>query len=212
MLKPIGLLGGTFDPVHYGHLRMAMEVRQELDLAEVRLIPLHTAPHRNNPIASPEQRVVMLRLALEKVSGLLIDRCELQRGGISYSVDTVKACRQELGGRPLCLIMGMDAFQSLNSWHEWALLLNYVHVIVVDRPGNKTDFTHREIAQLFTKHSTEDPSVIRRTPAGRIHKLNIPMLDISATRIRRLLAVNRDVRYLLPDNVIEYIQQQGLYQ
>ncbi|MCZ6525092.1 MAG: nicotinate-nucleotide adenylyltransferase [Gammaproteobacteria bacterium] len=211
MAKPVGILGGTFDPVHHGHLRLALELIQLLDLAEIRLIPLHTPAHRNMPVASPEQRLAMLQLGIDNETGLLIDDREIIRQGISYSIDTLTTLRDELDSRPLCLIMGMDAFQKLNDWREWTLLLDYAHIIIVNRPANETHIEQQEIAQLYSAHCSEDPYILQRSPAGSIVNINIPMLDISATRIRQLISTNQTIHYLLPDSVISYIQKQNLY-
>lgn len=211
MTKPVGILGGTFDPVHHGHLRLALELIQQLDLAEIRLIPLHTPAHRNTPVASPQQRLAMLQLGIDNETDLLIDDREIVRQGISYSIDTLTTLRDELGSQPLCLIMGMDAFQKLNSWHEWTLLLNYAHIIIVDRPANTPHIEQQEIAQLYSTHCSEDPDSLQRSPAGNIININIPMLDISATRLRQLISTKQNIHYLLPDSVISYIQKQNLY-
>ncbi len=211
MTRPIGLLGGTFDPVHHGHLRVALELQQSLNLAEVRLIPLHTPPHRDQPVASPEQRLTMLKLAIKNIKNIVIDDRELKHAGISYTVDTVRELRNELNDQSLCLIMGMDAIQTLNSWHQWTLLLEYVHIIIVDRPGNKLLFEQQDIAKLYSDHSIDHPSGLEQAPAGNILRTNSPMLDISATRIRKLIIKNINVQFLLPENVISYIQQENLY-
>ncbi len=211
MAKPLGILGGTFDPVHHGHLRLALEVYENLGLGEVRLIPLYSPPHRGRPAADAAQRLAMLRLAIDGVSGLLADDREIKRGGISYTIDTLTGWRQESAGQPLCLIIGMDAFQGIHTWHRWTELLDHAHMILVDRPGNEAIFEHGEVEDLFKKHAVEDYAVLRKKPAGAIFKTATPLLDISSTHIRRLIAAGRDPRYLLPDGVIEYIQRNRLY-
>ncbi len=210
-MKSIGILGGTFDPVHNGHLRMALEVYQSLDLTEIRLVPLHIPSHRDRPIASSEQRLAMLRSGIKMVDGLVVDDCELKRSGTSYTLDTVMSLREVSSNQPLCLIMGMDAFQALHTWYKWTLLLDYVHIIVVDRSGNEPVFKQREIDELFSKNSTDNHTALLQAPAGKILKLTPPMLDISSTRIRELIASGKNIRYLLSDKVISYIQQQDLY-
>ena len=210
MAKPIGILGGTFDPVHNGHLRLALETYQALDLAEVRLIPLHTPPHRRAPAAGQRQRLAMLRLAVKGVPGLAVDGREIARGGPSYTVETLQSLRAETGNAPLCLIMGMDAFQSLHTWHQWTTILDYAHIIIADRPGSKVTIKHHAVRKLYSGHICKNRSALRR-PYGRIMKINVPVLDISATRIRGLCAQNREVRYLLPDTVVRYIKRETLY-
>ena len=210
MAKPIGILGGTFDPVHHGHLRLATEVRELLDLAEVRLIPVHTPAHRHQPLASGQHRLAMLRLAVRGTSGLSVDDREIIRGGISYTVDTLKSLHGENIAPSLCLIMGMDAFRTLNTWHEWNVIPEYAHIIVADREGAAVEFEHELIREFYSRRLCGDRSAIDKE-AGKILKLNIPMLDISATRIRQLLLEGRDPGFLLPDSVIKYIKRESLY-
>jgi nicotinate-nucleotide adenylyltransferase len=210
-LPPVGVLGGTFDPVHNGHLRLAQECLESLKLAEVRLIPVHSPPHRAPPIASPAQRLRMVEIAVRGASGLVADGRELQRGGSSYTIETLEPLRREAGTRPLCLLMGMDAFRQINTWRRWTALLDYAHIIVVDRPGKEPRFDDREVAKLFVEHAAPGPDALHASPAGRILKLNAPLLDVSATRIRELIATGRDPRGLLPDGVIDYIMREKLY-
>lgn len=210
MAKPIGILGGTFDPVHNGHLRLALEIYQALELAEVRLIPLHTPPHRKAPAANDGQRLAMLHLAVNGVPGLVVDDREIIRGGTSYTVETLQSLRLETGDTPLCLIMGMDAFQSLHTWHQWTTIPDYAHIILAGRPGSKESIKHYAVRKFYAGHVCKNRSALRR-PCGRIMKINVPVLDISATRIRKLCAQNREVRYLLPDTVVRYIKRETLY-
>jgi len=209
---PIGILGGTFDPVHHGHLRLARECLDSLGLAEVRLIPVHSPPHRAVPAATPAQRLRMLEIATQGAPGLVADGRELERGGHSYTIDTLEPLRREAGDRPLCLLMGMDAFRQINTWKRWTALLEYAHIVVVDRPGKEPRFDDREVAGLFVEHAAPGPDTLHALPAGRILRLNAPLLDISATHIRELIAAGRSPRWLLPDAVIDYIQREKLYQ
>lgn len=211
MAKPIGILGGTFDPVHNGHLRLALEVYQQLQLQEVRLIPVCFPPHRDTPVAEPAQRLRMLELSCQDTEGLIIDDCEIHRGGTSYTIDTVRLLHNRLPDQPLCLIIGMDAFQRINGWRNWQELLEFVHMVVVDRPGNTTEFEQLEIAEFYNRHLVEDKSVFISSNAGNIFKINVPMLEISATRIRHLIAEDKSIKYLLPDQVITYIETESIY-
>ncbi|MEJ2759990.1 MAG: nicotinate-nucleotide adenylyltransferase [Gammaproteobacteria bacterium] len=211
MEKPIGILGGTFDPVHHGHLRLALECLEAAALTEVALVPLHTPPHRRPPVASPEQRREMLRLAVEEVRGLALEDCELQRGGVSYTVDTLAELRARYGGRPLCLIMGRDAFARLDTWHQWPLLLQHAHIIVAQRPGNQAGIENPEIAAVHAQAAVRDHRELRTSPSGRILDISIPMLDISATRLRQLRADGRSIRFLLPPAVLAFIEANHLY-
>ena len=211
MTKPIGILGGTFDPVHYGHLRMAIECLERLALAEVRLVPLYTPPHRRAPHAAPEHRLAMLKIAVGAAGKLKVDDCELHRQSISYTIDTVSALRAKLGNTPICLLMGTDAFNILHTWHRWQTLLDHVHIVVAERPGVAPDPENTELKALLDKHILNDAALLHTTRSGKILRLQIPWLDISATRIRDMLRMRHDPAYLLPDAVIDYIHNHHLY-
>ncbi len=146
-MKPIGILGGTFDPVHNGHLRLAIEFYEQLDLAELKIIPLHIPPHRESPLADSGQRLNMLQLAIENIDGLVIDDCELQRKTTSYTIDTISLVKEKTGDTPVCLLMGYDAFAKIYTWHRWEELLEYVHLVIADRPRNNTKEYTQEIAE-----------------------------------------------------------------
>lgn len=211
MAKPIGILGGTFDPVHHGHLRLALEVYHCCALAEVRLIPLHTPAHRLTPGTSPEQRLQMLRLAVDGLKGLLVDERELQRADVSFTVETLRSVREDVGRQALCLIMGMDTFQTLHTWYEWTSLLDYAHIIVARRPGAEIMTEHADVAELYNRNLTMELSDLHTRQAGKIFNVNVAELDISSTRIRELISTKQDVHFLLPENVISYIEQEDLY-
>ncbi|MFT5131603.1 MAG: nicotinate-nucleotide adenylyltransferase [Gammaproteobacteria bacterium] len=211
MTKPIGILGGTFDPIHHGHLRMAIEVRQSCALAEVRLIPLHTPPHRQAPNTSQQQRMKMLQLAIEGVKGLVADDRELQRAGVSFTVDTLRSLREDASEQALCLIMGMDAFQKLDTWHEWASLISLAHIIVVRRPGAELELANTEVAQFYKAYQTTELSDLHTGKSGCIYNVDIAELNISSTRIRELVGTKQDLHFLLPENVISYIEEEDLY-
>lgn len=206
----IGLLGGTFDPIHYGHLRIALEVREALSLDEIRFIPCRQPPHRGDPAATPAQRLAMLRQAVAGTPGFAVDSRELERPGPSYMVDTLTSLRTECGAAPLCLILGRDAFFGLPGWHRWRALLDYAHLLVVQRPPLDGVHGHGELDAWATAHECL-PEQLHGRPAGGLCFLPTPLLDISATRIRQLLQTGHDPRYLLPDAVLEYIRQNGLY-
>jgi nicotinate-nucleotide adenylyltransferase len=210
-MKPIGLLGGTFDPVHFGHLRLALEIVQRLDLQELRLVPLHVPPHREPPNTTSDQRYAMLQIAIADVDCLHIDKRELHREGVSYTIETVKSLRAEIGKTPLCLLLGMDAFKSINTWHRWEELLTYAHIIIADRPGTVLPEA-KTIQELVHEHSIDDYLLLHQNPAGNILHIHIPMLDISSTHIRQQIARQNNVRFLLPDAVIDYIYANLLYQ
>ena len=211
MTKPIGILGGTFDPVHFGHLRMAIECLEKLALAEVRLVPLYTPPHRRAPLASPEHRLAMLQIAAGTTDKLIVDDCELQRQSISYTIDTVSALRDKINSTPFCLIMGTDAFNTLHTWHRWRSLLDLVHIVVAERPGVTLKPEHAELNTVLDKHVVSDATVLHTSRSGNIFRLQIPWLDISSSRIRDMFRMHHNPAYLLPETVVDYIHTQRLY-
>ena len=211
MAKPIGILGGTFDPVHFGHLRLAIECLERLALDEVRLIPLYAPPHRQAPRTVPEHRLAMLEIAVETMDNLKVDDCELQRQSISYTIDTVSTLREKNKTTPLCLLMGADAFNTLHTWHRWESLLDYVHLVIAERPGIAPLPEHAGLKTLLDQHAVGDATVLHTTRNGKIFRLQIPWLDISATRIRDMLRMHHNPACLLPDKVIDYIHTHHLY-
>ena len=212
----VGILGGTFDPIHLAHLRLAEEAADALGLAEVRLIPSANPPHRDTPAASAEQRLAMVKLAIADNFRLKADDRELRRAAPSYTVDTLQSLRAELGPeRPLCLLMGADAFLLLETWSRWTTLSDLAHIVVAWRPGHPpqhwTDHMGPALRATFQARQTDDPVRLRRAPAGSVFPLAITQLDISANRIRELLAAGKSPRYLLPRIVLDYIEIQRLY-
>lgn len=218
-MKPIGILGGTFDPIHIGHLRLALELHAVLDLDTVRLIPIHTHPFGKKPVADIDQRTTMLELALVDLPQCELDLRELQRAGVSYTVDTVRSLREEVEQIPLCLFLGLDAFRQLDGWDRWDELLDYTHIVVVDRPDMnmtaselqaRNDFSPT-VETLLKQNAVDSRQALHMQSAGCILRQTIPNLDVSATYIRYLLAANQSIRYLVPDPVLEYIQKHQLY-
>lgn len=210
MNKAIGIWGGTFDPIHLGHLRTALEVAQQLRLAKVHIIPTFTPPHRDQPVASPHQRLEMARIATANEPLFFVDEREMTRKGVSYSIDSLIELRNELGATPLCFMIGTDAFYSLPTWHRYTELLTYAHLIVISRPGFEAP-TQGEMADLFAKrqHSID---FLHQQSAGGIFAVTTTSLAISASNIRKEIAMGMNPRYLLPDDVYNYIQHNGIYQ
>ena len=208
----IGIYGGTFDPVHYGHLRTALEVQEALGLDELRLVPCQIPPHRGEPGARPEQRLALLQAALNQAPpGLCIDARELERPGPSYMVDTLASLRGEQGAeRPLVLIVGLDAFLGLHRWRRWESLFELAHVAVMRRPGFEPEWPP-ELARELELRLTPRAADLRSHPAGLIHCVTVTQLDISASRIRALIASGHSARYLTPEGVLECISRMGLY-
>ncbi|WP_324692568.1 nicotinate-nucleotide adenylyltransferase [Candidatus Thiothrix phosphatis] len=203
----IGILGGTFDPIHFGHLRTALEVAEHFGILDMRLIPGKTPPHRPQPVASPEQRLAMLQAAINGEPCLQADGRELRREGYSYSFDTLTSIRAEVGdGCPLLFTLGFDAFLHFQSWHRWAEILQLAHLAVVHRPGYSLP-----PAGWHTPFLSVSPEDLRQAPAGRVYPLAVTALDISATDLRHRLQQGKNPRYLLPDAVFDYIQRHQLY-
>ncbi len=210
-MRPIGILGGTFDPVHFGHLRPALESLESLGLAEVRLIPCGQPPHRSPPRAAAAERLAMLELALAGQPGLRVDVRELERPGPSYMVDTLASLRAELGATPLCLLLGSDAFLGLPGWHRWQELAQLAHLVVMHRPGWELSAVPAPLAQLLEANRVQNPAALAAQPAGAILFQPVTQLEISATAIRDTIAAGRSPRYLLPEAVWERIRAHGLY-
>jgi nicotinate-nucleotide adenylyltransferase len=207
----IGLFGGTFDPVHNGHLRVALDALEGLGLAEVRLLPARRNPLREAPGASAEQRRDLLSAAVAGEPGLRVDARELERDGPSYTVDTLASLRGEYGpARPLALMVGGDAFTGLPGWHRWRELFDLAHVVVLQRPGHAADLPP-ELAAVTGARAARNGTELHAQPAGRVLFWRVTQLEISATDIRARVAAGRSIRYLVPDPVANEITRQGLY-
>ncbi len=206
----LGVLGGTFDPVHYGHLRPALEVQQALGLEQVRLVPCHVPPHRPQPQATPQQRVAMLQAAIARHPVFTVDARELARPGPSYTLDTLVSMRAESPGTSLVLLVGMDAFRGLETWHRWRELLGLAHIAVAHRPGAMLP-SAGELGGLLEAHRARHRTDISGAPAGRIFVHPGTQLDISSTDLREALRAGRDPRYLMPEPVRRMINATGIY-
>jgi len=210
--KLVLMYGGTFDPIHNGHLRSALELTQVLPVSRVHLIPCQLPPHREQPGASSEDRLAMLHLAVESEPLLVADDRELQRPGPSWSIDTLSELREQYGEeQPLAMVLGWDAFLGLPDWSRKERLLEMAHLIVIARPGQDKPASG-ELVDLLSKHEVRAGEALNGQPSGRVLRLALPSaMQVSATYIRRLLAEQTSVRYLLPDAVIDYLLRQGLY-
>lgn len=208
--KALGILGGTFDPIHHGHLRLAMELYEALDLSKVHIIPSYEPVHRKVPSASADQRLAMVKCAVAAEPALHADDREIRRQGPSYMIDTLLSLRGEFPDTPLCLLIGIDAFLGFPSWNRWEEILTLAHIVIAHRPQYHLPSTGI-VSDLVKERLQHEISYIHENMAGGILLRPITALEISATEIRKLIAMGRNPRYLLPDEVFNYIKQHGTY-
>jgi nicotinate-nucleotide adenylyltransferase len=206
----IGIFGGAFDPVHIGHLRLAIELQQRLGLQRVHLIPTGTPVHREGPVASGEQRLTMLRLAIDGEVGLHVDAREVERNEPSFMVETMNDMRRQYPAHRQCLLIGMDQFAAFDSWYRWEDILDTAHIVVIQRNA-VTPPTYGAMAQALAERQINDVKDLADSETGRILFINAPLLDVSSTRVRLLIATGRGARYLVPDGVLDFIKREGLY-
>ena len=206
----IGILGGTFDPIHFGHLRPALDVFEGLGLRELRLVPLRLAVHREQPATPAEIRLEMVRAAVAGHPGLVADDRELLRDGPSYTLHTLQSLRAELGERPLCLLIGADAFNGFLQWYEPERICALAHLVVMQRPGAVLP-ADAGLRALVQARLASDPEALRAAPAGRVMLYPVTQLAISASDIRRRIAAGRSPAFLLPEPVREIILGRRLY-
>jgi nicotinate-nucleotide adenylyltransferase len=221
LLAPLGILGGTFDPIHIAHLRMAQEALEACALGAVRFIPAGQPKHRGQPGASAADRLAMARLALQGHTQFELDDAEVLSDAPSYTVPTLERLRGLFGQqRPLVLLLGVDAFLGLPTWHRWRELFDLAHIAVATRPGHVMDFTTEStsanpalsvLATEFRARFTDSPNALSASPGGRISHFDMTPLDVSATAIRARLAVGQSPRFLVPDEVLDYIEAHRLY-
>lgn len=208
--SPMGLFGGSFDPVHYGHLRTAYELMEAVNLAEVRFLPAGTPPHREPPCADGRTRLALVRAAIAGQAGFIVDDRELRRQGPSYSVDTLLDLRAEHAHRSLCLLIGMDAFLGFPQWHKWREILQLAHLVVAHRPGWQAPATGT-LGDLLRDRGTTRPSDLHEARAGRIFIHAVTQLEISSSAIRDLVRAGQEPMYLMPDPVRRLLAESGCY-
>ena len=210
MSEPVGLFGGTFDPIHYGHLRTAYELWQSLRLAQVRFLPTGNPPHREASLAPTELRVQMVQAAIAGNDAFVVDDRETRREGLSYSVDTLLDLRRDFPERSLCLLLGMDAFLGMPHWHRWRDIFELAHVVVAHRPGWKAPITG-PLGEVMVDRGTGSVRELHAAPGGRVYVHAVTQLEISSTELRQLILAGRDLRYLVPDAVRDLIATSGCY-
>jgi nicotinate-nucleotide adenylyltransferase len=208
--EPLALFGGTFDPVHYGHLRCADEAREKLQLETLYMLPAGTPVHRRAPGASARQRLDMLRLALSEFPNLDIDEREIRRKGPSFMVDTLQELRLEFPHRPLLLLVGQDTVNLLHTWSRWQQLFELAHIVILTRPG--TQATYREdVGRQMTRRAAAKTEKLSASKAGRVFNLRVTAVDVSATAIKRNIRTGRSLESMLPAAVLKYINEKQLY-
>lgn len=210
-MSAVGIFGGTFDPVHYGHLRSALEVKERFELEDFRLLPAGTPPHRPPTVADAGHRLAMLERGASAYPGFRVDDREIRRKGYSYMVDTLAEIRREQSDTPLLLIIGQDAANALDGWHQWRRLFELTHLVVMRRPDSTVNYPETVLAEMQGRFA-EEPSRLMESSAGLVYPLEITQLDISSTAIRQMLLSGRSPAFLMPNSVIDYIRRHGLYQ
>ncbi|MCH4813479.1 nicotinate-nucleotide adenylyltransferase [Vreelandella neptunia] len=212
VVQRVGMLGGTFDPIHLGHLRSAVELHEALSLDRLHMIPAQQPPLRDQPLVSAQQRLALLQAGIGDTPGLVADDRELQRAGPSYSADTLAELRGEYGEQArLVMAIGFDAFLRLAQWHQPARLFEYAHLVVIDRPGY-SDPLPASLRELVAHRAVDSVETLMQRPCGGYLSLQLPsLMAISATYIRKRLEAGKSVRYLVPPAVEQAITHHGLY-
>lgn len=209
-MSPIGIFGGTFDPIHYGHLRTAFEMLQALRFSEIRFVPSGDPPHRGETFANADLRLEIVRVATAGQPEFVVDDCEFRRDGPSFTIDTLAAMRKEHQDASLGLIVGMDAFLGLTSWRRWDEILDFAHIIVAHRPGWIAPDSG-DLGELIAAHGTHRVDDLHEQRHGRVLVHAVTQLEIASTEIRDLIAAGYDPRFLMPDAVRDVIVQSGCY-
>jgi nicotinate-nucleotide adenylyltransferase len=215
--KAIGILGGTFDPIHLGHLRLAEEMRETFGLTEVRFIPAgdpYQKTRKSRQVVPATHRLAMMKLAIASNKHFVADEREMRREGPSYSLDTLNDLRNDCGANtPLIWLMGSDTFLGMPTWHRWQELFDFAHIGIAERAGNTSWRNAMAVPLLdqFEQRVTLQPEDLRASPAGRISIVSMTALDISSTAVRTQLQARQSPRYLVPDPILDYIHQHNLY-
>ncbi len=210
-MQPIGILGGTFDPIHKGHVSIANQACELLSLQSISVVPVNIPPHKYMPIAGTEHRLNMINAIINQYDIMSLDSRELDRNEISYTIDTLRSFREDYKKHSLCLLMGRDAFNQIDSWHQWEALLNYAHIVVAERQAQETTLS-RTLHHWIRKHVTDNVKTIRESLFGHIYFMQTTLIDISSSLIRESIKAGKKLDdYLFPETV-DYINQHQLYQ
>jgi nicotinate-nucleotide adenylyltransferase len=206
----IGVMGGTFDPIHYGHLRTALELRERLRLDHVRFIPCNDPPTSKRPLLDAATRLRIVRAAIESEPDFVADSREIDRGGVSYTADTLMSLRADFTDRPLALIMGMDAFLSLPEWRNWTTLVDYAHIVVAHRPGWKAP-RDGVLGKLVADRAADSVGTLHEELSGRVYIAEVTQLEISSTALRSSISLGVDPKYLVPPAVRSIVLEMECY-
>lgn len=207
---PIGILSGTFDPIHLGHMHLANEARKLCGFQKVLLIPCIQSPLRSPPIASPIDRLNMIKLAINDSKYFFADDREIKRPGVSYTIETLKSLRKDYKNMSLTLIMAIDVFNKFDEWHEWQKILGFAHLLIANRTDSQK-ITNPKMIELLNKHQTTDTQQLQKEMAGLIYVAKIDPLPIAATEIRTLIKKQKDASHLVAPKVWQYILEKHLY-
>jgi len=210
-MRPFGVFGGMFDPIHYGHLRTAHELHELLGLETIAFLPAGDPPHRAAPLADAATRLAMVQAAVQDDPRFVVDDRELRRGGPSYTVLTLEELRAERGAQPIVLIMGMDAFAGLDRWHRASALITLAHLVVAIRPRAPGPVPDGLAAELLRRNRCTDPAALAGVPAGLVYVSEGTQLDLSSSAVRAVVAAGRDPRYLMPEAARRIILARGSY-
>ncbi|CAL7962537.1 putative nicotinate-nucleotide adenylyltransferase [Gammaproteobacteria bacterium] len=207
---PIGIFGGTFDPIHLGHTHLANTMQKLCYLQKILLIPCFQSPLRNPPIASAKDRLNMVKLAINDPTHFFADDREIKHADLSYTIETIRSLRLEYADTPLALIMSIDAFNRFDEWHEWQSILEATHLLIANRPGS-WQITNPKMMELLHKHQIIDTEQLQKQTAGLIYLANINPLPITATQIRALIKKHKSANHLVAPGVWQYICKKQLY-
>lgn len=208
---PLVLFGGTFDPIHFGHLRTALELQEVLNVPQINLVPTGEPVHKSSTGASAAQRFEMVRLAVESDAALLADDCELVSDEPCYTINTLMKKRAEVGeDLPIVLVMGMDSLLGIKSWSQWQQLTDYSHLLIVARPGYEPEFDS-ELHCFIDQHKVEDLNLLNSLPSGHLVMHQLTPMNVSATQVRKIIKQGSNPRFLIPDSVWNFIKHERLY-
>ena len=207
----IGIFGGSFDPIHFGHIKLVLALLEHFDFENIRLVPCQLSPHKKNTYASAKHRLAMLNIVTSTNEKLIADDRELRRPGVSYTIDTLRELREELGTtQAIVMIVGVDAFANICTWHKYAEILSLCHIMLLKRPEYELPAEGCE-KELYESHCTDDINKIRETSNGYIYLSNEEKYAISSSEIRHVIASGQQPRYMLPGNIWNYIRRNELY-